>query len=382
MARQRKPTRVFLRKREYKNGTISLYLDFYPPIRNPRTGAESRREYLNLYLIKNPKSRMDKEANAVVMAQAEAQRAEREIAVLSGRYGFIDKHIETLDFMEYFKSVLKDHDQKWERVYTHFYNYTGGKCSVADVTLDFCNGFRSYLLDASKIHHQGNLSQNSAAGYWATFRAFLSIAYKEHFLMENLNDFLERIPTVETRRNYLTMDELHRLADTPCKIGVLKRASLFSCLTGLRISDILALKWENIERYQDGGHCIRLCTQKTDNEATLPISEEAYQLCLENLTDANDYAEDALIFKGLNRIMIQRPLAAWLSEAGITKHITFHCFRHTYATLLVSEGTNIYTVSKMLTHKNVATTQIYADLVDERKRQAAETIHLTKDKLK
>jgi site-specific recombinase XerD len=74
--------------------------------------------------------------------------------------------------------------------------------------------------------------------------------------------------------------------------------------------------------------------------------------------------------------MLQSVLPQWLQAAGITKHITFHCFRHTFATLLVSSGSEIYTVSKMLTHKNVSTTQIYADLIDEKKRQAANAIKL------
>lgn len=79
----------------------------------------------------------------------------------------------------------------------------------------------------------------------------------------------------------------------------------------------------------------------------------------------------------MNRSMIQEPLKEWLKVAGIKKHITFHCFRHTYATLQIAAGTDIYTVSKMLTHKNVSTTQIYADLVDAKKRESANKISLT-----
>jgi site-specific recombinase XerD len=111
-----------------------------------------------------------------------------------------------------------------------------------------------------------------------------------------------------------------------------------------------------------------LRTEKTDAEALNPISQEAYELCGEKST--------GLVFKGFKKTMLQNILPVWLKAAGITKHITFHCFRHTFATLLVSSGSEIYTVSKMLTHKNVATTQIYADLIDEKKRQAAETIKL------
>ena len=102
----------------------------------------------------------------------------------------------------------------------------------------------------------------------------------------------------------------------------------------------------------DLGHCIRLRTQKTQTEALLPISYEAYALCGKPGTGK--------VFKELRRCMTGYPLKAWIKKAGIQKHITFHCFRHTYATLQIAAGTDIFTVSKMLTHKNVATTQIYA----------------------
>ena len=82
------------------------------------------------------------------------------------------------------------------------------------------------------------------------------------------------------------------------------------------------------------------------------------------------------VFKGLQRSMTQQPLKAWVASAGITKHIPFHCFRHTFATLQIALGTDIYTVSKMLTHKNVSTTQIYADLVSSKKRESANKISL------
>lgn len=74
--------------------------------------------------------------------------------------------------------------------------------------------------------------------------------------------------------------------------------------------------------------------------------------------------------------MTQQPLKAWVASAGITKHIPSHCFRHTFATLQIALGTDIYTVSKMLTHKNVSTTQIYADLVSSKKRESANRISL------
>jgi integrase len=274
-----------------------------------------------------------------------------------------------MDFLAYFKAKLPEHDKKWETVYEHFNKYVCGKCTFADLTVELCDGFRNYLLAAKQLNHdQKTLSQNSAAGYWSTFRGLLALALKEKYMIENVNEHLDKINTLDTRRQFLTAAEVQALYNTPCTVPVLKAASLFACLTGLRFSDILALKWENFETYPDGGHCIRLRTEKTEAETLNPISEEACELCGEPST--------GLVFKGFKKTLLQVPLQKWLDAAGITKKITFHCFRHTFATLLVSNGSEIYTVSKMLTHKNVSTTQIYADLIDEKKREAAEIIKI------
>lgn len=362
-------TKVTLRKREYPSGKVSLYLDFYPAIKNPRTGEESRREYLGIYIMKSPRTAQERRINATKLKQAEAIRAQRELSLINEQYGFIDKSKAKMDAVEYFYSLMLTKGPKWLGAYDHFNKFVHGKCAFKDLNVELCNGFREYLLTAKRLNSKKlQISQNSASGYWSTFRAFLASAYKEGYLKEIINDNLDKIELKETRREYLTMDELRRLYNTPCEFPVLREASLFSCLTGLRISDILALTWNDVRDFPDGGKCIRICTEKTDTEATIPISEEALALC--------GPPSSGLVFKGLTRNMVNTYLKPWLKQAGITKYITFHCFRHTYATQLIAGGADIYTVSKMLTHKNVSTTQIYADLIDKKKREAAEVIKI------
>ena len=369
-----KATKVFLRQRKLNSGKITLYLDYYPPLRDPVTQDRVFRDYLGIYLVDNPKFAIEKEANKEKLRQANAIRSERELAIIRGQFDFLDKHKQKMDFLAYFRKKLESKDQKWIRVYDHFKNYCHGKCLMSDITVPFCEGFREYLLKAKHLKNESmDLSQNSAAGYWSTFRGCLKIAYHEKMLKENVNDFLEPISGISRRREYLTLDEVRQLANTPCDVPDLKNASLFSCLTGLRISDILALDWSNIVKAQDGGWCIRIRTEKTDTEATLPLTDEAYRLCGKRST--------GLVFKNLKRYNTHAPLKEWVESAGITKHITFHCFRHTFATLQVNEGTDIYTVSHLLTHANVGTTQIYADIVDKSMRDAVERIKI-KDEAK
>lgn len=364
-----KATKVFLRQRKLNSGKITLYLDYYPPLRDPVTQDRVFRDYLGIYLVDNPKFAIEKEANKEKLRQANAIRSERELAIIRGQFDFLDKHKQKMDFLAYFRKKLESKDQKWIRVYDHFKNYCHGKCLMSDITVPFCEGFREYLLKAKHLKNESmDLSQNSAAGYWSTFRGCLKIAYHEKMLKENVNDFLESISGTSSRREYLTLEEVRQLANTPCDVPDLKNASLFSCLTGLRISDILALDWSNIVKAQDGGWCIRIRTEKTDTEATLPLTDEAYRLCGKRSTGP--------VFKNLKRYNTHAPLKEWVEAAGITKHITFHCFRHTFATLQVNEGTDIYTVSHLLTHANVGTTQIYADIVDKSMRDAVERIKI------
>jgi integrase len=362
-------SKVTLRKRAVVGAKESLYLDFYPAIRDPFTMRMTRRESLGIYIYTKPRTEVEREFNHEMLVKAEAIRGIRAQSLINEEFGFLDKSKKKADFLSYFEMKAKTKDQKWLRVYQHFKNFVKGKCAFGDVTVELCNKFRDYLLNANQLAHKHHkISQNSAAGYFSTFRALLKIAYKEKYFRENLNDFLESIETKDTKKEYLTLEELKQLANTPCNIPVLKAASLFSCMTGLRISDILSLQWEEIVPASEGGYCMRIRTEKTETETTLPISDEALELCGER--------GNGKVFKGLQNSMTHQPLKIWIESAGITKHITFHCFRHTFATLQIALGTDIYTVSKMLSHKNVSTTQIYADLVNSKKRESANKISL------
>ena len=172
------------------------------------------------------------------------------------------------------------------------------------------------------------------------------------------------------RREYLSLEELNILAKTPCD-DILKRAALFSALTGMRHSDIQKLKWSEVEEY-NGGYRLNFTQQKTKGVEYMPISPQAYNLCGERKKDG-----ELLVFAGLpDPSWISRPLERWVKASGITKHITFHCFRHTFATLQLASGTQITTIQKMLGHKNIGTTLVYAKTLEEAKREAADKIKI------
>jgi len=151
---------------------------------------------------------------------------------------------------------------------------------------------------------------------------------------------------------------------------MLKKAFLFSCLTGLRWSDMIKLKWGDIN-YSDTEFIWKIVfTQvKTKSREWLPITKQAYDILGVRGED------DTRIFKGLQyNVWSNRILAEWVLEAGINKHITYHCSRHSFATLLLTNGADIFTVSKLLGHKDLATTQIYGKIIDTKKNTAVDLL--------
>jgi integrase len=376
-------TKVSLRQKKISKGRLSLYLDFYPPILNPKTGKLTRREFLGSYIFEKPKTPVDKQHNSETLQIGEAIRQKRE-NTLNKPEIYSEYEKEQLRkrekgeqcFIEYFKNLANkrkasNHDN-WVSTLNYLITFANGSLKFADLNQIFLEDFKEYLLTTkSKKSDKTTLSQNSAVSYFNKVKAALKQAYKDDMLQINLNDKISCIKEVETRREYLTIEELNKLVRTPCNNDLLKRAALFSALTGLRFSDIQKMFWSELEYIEGQGYFLNFSQKKTKGIEYYPISEQAVRLL-------NEKGEPtAKVFEGLKYSAYHnKHLFQWIGAAGITKDITFHCFRHTFATLQLFNGTDIYTVSKMLGHKDLKTTQIYAKIVDETKRTAADKIKL------
>lgn len=376
-------TKVKLRTKAISGNRQSLYLDFYPAIPHPETGAPTRREFLGLYLFDKAKEPVDKQHNKDTLQVAEQIRQKRENH-LNKPEVYTGYELEKLkikekaekNFVEYFKKLAdkrkaSNHDN-WISAYNYLETFTRGILKFADLDEKFCNAFKDYLLTTkSNKSSKTTLSQNSAFSYFNKLKATLKQAYKDGYLQADLNAKVEPIKQAETRRNFLTIEELNKLVKTECNNPLLKRAALFSALTGLRFSDIQKLVWGEIYHSVENGYSIQFTQQKTKGVEVLPISQQAYQLLGEPKRSTDK------VFEGLTYSAYEnKHLYQWIGAAGITKDITFHCFRHTFATLQLSKGTDIYTVSKMLGHRELKTTQIYAKVIDQTKREAADKIKL------
>ena len=146
-------------------------------------------------------------------------------------------------------------------------------------------------------------------------------------------------------------------------------AYLFSVYCGLRISDIRALKWCNIVN-EDGQPKINIIIQKTKTPISIPLYGEAQKW----LPEKGEAKDDDKIFVLPASVNLSVGLDNWAKKAGIKKHVTFHTARHTFATMMLTLGADLYTTSKLLGHANVATTQIYAKIVDKKKIEAVNLV--------
>ena len=376
-------TKVKLRKKAISGKRQSLYLDFYPAIPHPVTGEPTRREFLGYYLFEKPKTQVDIQHNKETMQLAEQIRQKRdnhlnkpEIYTQFEKEQLRLKNIGERSFVQYFEQLTNkrtgSNQDGWLSAANYLNTFTAGKLKFSDVNEKFCNDFKDYLKTCQSIRSRNKtLSKNTVLSYFNKFKAALKQAFKDGLLQTDINSRIENVKASETRRNYLTLEELNTLVKTDCNLPVLKQAALFSALTGLRFSDIQKMVWSELEYIAGQGYFINFDQEKTEGVEILPISDQAYSLLGER-RDPNEK-----VFTNLNySAWTNSHLFKWLIKAGITKEITFHSFRHTFATLQLSQGTDIYTVSKMLGHRELKTTQIYAKIVDQTKRTAADKIKL------
>ncbi len=370
--------KITIRQKKTKKG-IHLYLDFNTPV--------NRYEFLGLYLrteesIGGKLQSEDKIYNKELLRSAEQiklKRMEEENNGTLREYGIEVKKKRKESFLEYFDSKMDERRESsnnnynnWRSAKKHLVNYIGDRSvSFRDVTEKWLDGFKQHLLKSTN-HNGKTLACNSALSYFTKIRVVIKEAIEEKYFHSNPLRKIDNIPAEETHRGFLTTDEVKKLAKTECELPILKKAFLFACLTGMRISDILNLKWGDIQHSQDTGHFIRFRQIKTKGEVFLFISQEAYGLL------GQQREPDVKVFLGLcYHAWNNQKLKQWFFSAGIYRKLTFHSSRHTFATLQLNAGTDIAVVSNLLGHKHLSTTQRYTKIVNKSKKEAVNRITLS-----
>lgn len=367
---------IRLRQKKLKNGNVSLYLDFY--LRGTR-----KYEYLGLYLIPE-KNKFDKERNRVTMLQAEARKAQRIIEYQSGIYGTVtNSRFNSLTLAGYIDRLIEKKRIRASLSTVRTYQTVAdrirefGDVYINKVGVKYITDFIAYLMSSRNKNFSGEsegerIKESTAAIYLHKLNHVLRCAVREDIIPRNPMERLyaeDKPKVIPDEICYLTLDEIRRFMDAciPRFCLVTRQAFLFCCFTGLRMSDIRTLQWSDITD-MSGTPTIVKQMQKTGKQVIIPLSSNAVAF-LPPRTDSN------LVFHGLKApSTCESHLRQIADAAGISKHVTFHASRHTFATLLLTYGADLYTVSKLLGHSKISTTQVYAKVVDSMREKAVSLV--------
>lgn len=347
---------VRLRQKSIANGNASIYLDI-------NHKGKRKYEFLRMYIVPEL-TPADKERNAETLRLANAIKADRIVAIERGTYGMEQDKEQDTDFFPYAEALIakknaRSHVHYRMRVVRHMRDYAKTDAlTFSDIDKRWVNGFISYL-DALDV------SETTKKIYYAVLKSVLNQAVRDGIINRSPAMGLTPFHPLEYQRQYLTIEELKRLTTARCKNDMIRRMFLFSCLTGLRWSDIVKLQWSDVSQVGDFTR-ITFRQKKTKQQEYMDITKEAVTLMGER--------GKGIIFRKHDVSYAERILADWVAAAKIDKHITFHCARHTFAVMMLDIGTDIYTVSKLLGHRELSTTQIYAKILDKNKQKAVAKI--------
>ena len=216
-------------------------------------------EFLGFYLTK------DKTSSKETLKLAQNIQAKRQLEIQHSEHGFVPHFKKKANFVDYFQRLAqgKPKDESaWKNTLKHLQTFTRGRIQFSAVTEDWLETFKTYIVT--------KVSQNTAHTYYGKIKAALNQAVKDKTIISNPCSVVSQIKRQDTERTFFELGEIEKLAQTPCRKNEVKRAFLFSCFIGLRLSDIRALQWQQIK-----GDTIEFRQKKTRGFEYLHLSEMA-----------------------------------------------------------------------------------------------------------
>jgi integrase len=320
-----------------------------------------KRHWESLGLTLGPDQQVNKETRRT----AEIIRQKRELQLVSGEHGLIDPIESKRPIVTYAESLAVKMPPKNPLPKSlHYLRLYAGELQVGAVNERWLEGYQSFLRE------QKSIGPSTAAKYYSACVFVLNRAVRDLIISRNPADAVRGMITPEVVKIFLDPKELAKLANTPCggELGEeVKRAFLFGCMTGLRVSDLRSLAWAEIEREP-----LQILKRqgKTGRVVAIPLNETAWKI----INDETIHHRNELVFPRLtaSKANTNQYLKTWAKAADVDKPIGWHTARHTFATLTLEGGADFSTVSRLLGHTKLSTTLVYAKSTDGAKRRAVE----------
>ena len=359
-----------LRERLLKDGRRSLFIDHF-------SGGKHKYEFLKLYLLPDTYT-FYRSHNRKTLREAYNIIRSRTAEELKKKLEARDRTVlEDTLLSDFITTLAEEYLQEGKAGYRHLLTSRSNlqkfnpEITMGQIDKTFCRDYTRWLLSGCNSIHGGRLNVMTAHVYSRKLRVILEHAVRMGFMKENPWNLMtrkEKIPEPERMQRFLTREEIEKLEATPYKNPLIKSAFLFACYSGLRISDVLKLQWHEID-YHDKRFFLNLVMKKTGKRLNAPMAERALDHLPYRKGDSNR------VFEGLpGESRIQKHLKRFCAEAGVRGRTHFHISRHTFATLMLTAGADIYITSQLLGHSDIRTTQIYAKIVDGRKKEAMDML--------
>lgn len=377
--------KVEIKERKLTAGNRSLYLEYY------ETGFR-KKENLHLYLVPDdaPNAKRLNERTYNRAREIQAQRILNPPSFESRKKPEENERAKTITWLqwcdEYIQSAVEDENCKKmiqhkgvvrKRIAAYLKRARRTDILLKEVDKDTVSGLFSYMRDEYRNPRQiksggGRLADFTLLLFEETVKAIFNKAVREGLIPFNPIQGLakeERFHVPDKHREYLTTDELKRFLAVETQTQAertVQKAFGFSCMTGLRLGDMQRLRWSDIK---DTGEVlmVSIVQQKTGLPVTVPLNELAISL----LPPRPENGEDGIIFP-----LVKKPdnVAKYVrrikEKAGIEKDFTYHSSRHSAATFAITAGAELYSVSKILGHGSIVSTQVYASVNMEKKTEA------------
>lgn len=349
-------------KKKLENGRFSLFLDI-------SLGGRRWKEYIGVKLEK-PMNSVIRQENKDKMQMAQQLRLQRERQLLMPEFHLPtpDQRVRLMDFYDIFEAFISSYNCKDIKVvkasYSHLKKYAGKKTlPLMLINKEFCDGFFDYLSE--------NLHGNTPAGYFKKFKMCLEQCVEQGLIATNPTRNIRLVQSDAVMKDILNVEEIQQLAKTQISNNEVKRAFLFACNCGLRWCDVRDLTYKSID-FQN--NIITIKQQKVQYSSSKAVLHLNMNATTVNLLRMRSGAPDEHVFTLPSYSYARRILLAWTKKAGINKHITFHCARHSFITNIMINGANIKTAAALAGHSTIRHTEKYVHIIDDLKSKAVNSL--------